>query len=64
AAIAANGPVAVRAAKAAIDGGSELPQEKGLELEARCYALTLPTSDRLEALAAFSEKRKPVFQGK
>ncbi|MFT4708891.1 MAG: methylglutaconyl-CoA hydratase [Planctomycetota bacterium] len=63
-AIAGNGPVAVRAAKAAIDGGSELPQTQGLELEARCYALTIPTSDRLEALVAFSEKRKPVFQGK
>ncbi|MDF1799361.1 MAG: enoyl-CoA hydratase-related protein [Planctomycetota bacterium] len=63
-AIAANGPVAVRAAKAAVDGGSELPQREGLELEARCYERTLSTSDRLEALAAFSEKRKPVFEGK
>jgi enoyl-CoA hydratase/carnithine racemase len=63
ASIAGNGPVAVRAAKAAIDGGTELPQHQGLELEAECYARTLPTQDRLEALAAFSEKRKPVFKG-
>jgi enoyl-CoA hydratase/carnithine racemase len=62
-AIAQNGPVAVRAAKAAVDGGTELPQREGLELEARCYARTLTTQDRLEALAAFSEKRKPVFKG-
>jgi enoyl-CoA hydratase/carnithine racemase len=61
--IAENGPVAVRAAKAAIDGGTELSQAEGLKLEAECYALTLPTQDRLEALAAFSEKRKPVFRG-
>ncbi len=61
--IAANGPVAVRAAKAAIDGGLELSQKLGLELEAQCYSLTLPTLDRLEALAAFGEKRKPVFRG-
>ena len=63
-AISANGPVAVRAAKAAVDGGSELPLRAGLEYEARCYERTLTTSDRLEALAAFSEKRKPVFEGK
>ncbi len=61
--IAANGPVAVRAAKAAIDQGVEMPQEKGLEFEAKCYERTLTTKDRLEALAAFSEKRKPVFAG-
>jgi enoyl-CoA hydratase/carnithine racemase len=63
-AIAANGPVAVRAAKSAIDQGLELPQAQGLEHEARCYERTLPTKDRLEALAAFAEKRKPVYEGR
>ena len=63
AAIAANGPVAVRAAKEAIDHGAELPLEQGLEVEARCYERTLPTRDRLEALAAFAEKRKPRYSG-
>lgn len=62
-AIAANGPVAVRAAKAAIDGGCELPLPAGLEHEARCYERVLPTRDRLEALAAFAEKRKPRYSG-
>jgi len=62
--IAANGPVAVRAAKRAIDQGSELPLAQGLEVEARCYEETLPTADRLEALAAFAEKRKPRFEGR
>jgi methylglutaconyl-CoA hydratase len=62
-AIAANGPVAVRAAKRAVDRGSDLPLEQGLEIEAQCYDLTLNTRDRLEALAAFSEKRKPVYVG-
>ena len=61
--IAGNGPVAVRAAKAAIDQGCELPQEQGLEVEASCYERTLPTQDRLEALAAFAEKRKPQYSG-
>jgi len=63
AAIAANGPVAVRAAKRAIDRGSELRLEQGLAEEARCYELTLGTQDRLEALAAFAEKRKPRYRG-
>ena len=62
--IAGNGPVAVRAAKAAIDQGSELPLGRGLEIEARCYERVLPTQDRLEALVAFSEKRAPVYQGR
>jgi methylglutaconyl-CoA hydratase len=62
-AIAANGPVAVRAAKRAIDEGCELPQAQGLEVEARCYELVLPTQDRKEALAAFAEKRTPRYTG-
>jgi len=61
--IASNGPVAVRAAKAAIDEGCEAPLPQGLEIEARCYERVLPTQDRLEALAAFAEKRKPQFRG-
>lgn len=63
-AIAANGPVAVRAAKDAMDRGWELPLVEGLEHEARCYERTLETQDRLEALAAFAEKRKPRYQGR
>jgi enoyl-CoA hydratase/carnithine racemase len=63
AAIAANGPIAVRAAKRAIDEGCERPLPEGLEIEARCYKETLATRDRLEALAAFAEKRKPRYVG-
>jgi len=61
--IARNGPVAVRAAKRAIDEGGELPLVDGLAVEARCYETTLPTEDRLEALAAFAEKRAPRYRG-
>ncbi|MEM7310041.1 MAG: enoyl-CoA hydratase-related protein [Planctomycetota bacterium] len=63
AAIAANGPVATRAAKAAIDSGTELPMEEGLQVEAKCYERVLGTQDRLEALAAFADKRKPQYTG-
>ena len=62
-AIAANGPVAVRAAKEALERGADLPLAEGLEVEASCYERTIPTRDRLEALAAFAEKRKPAFRG-
>ena len=58
------GPVAVRAAKAAIDQGTEVEIERGLAIEAECYARVIPTSDRLEALAAFAEKRAPRYQGR
>jgi methylglutaconyl-CoA hydratase len=61
--ILANGPVALRAAKAAIDGGLELEKEQGMALEAASYANVLPTQDRLEGLAAFKEKRRPVYRG-
>ena len=39
-------------------------EELGLEVEARCYERVLPTQDRLEALAAFAEKRKPRYSGR
>lgn len=61
--IADNGPVAVRAAKSAIDRGCELPLAEGLAVEASCYERVLPTKDRLEALEAFAEKRKPRYVG-
>lgn len=58
-----NGPVAVRMAKAAVDGGSEVELGAGLRHEQACYAQIIPTADRLEGLAAFKEKRKPVYKG-
>ena len=62
--IAANGPLAVRLAKRAIDGGADLPLGRALELEWECYTRTLDTRDRVEALEAFAEKRPPRFEGK
>ncbi|KAK3046190.1 hypothetical protein LTR09_012312 [Extremus antarcticus] len=57
--ICEGGPVAIRAAMQAVDGW-----QKGEESENKAYELTLPTEDRLEALRAFGEKRKPVFKGR
>lgn len=62
--IAASGPLAVAAAKAAIDEGIDGPLAAGLAAERRHYEAVLTTGDRDEGLAAFAEKRTPVFQGK
>jgi enoyl-CoA hydratase/carnithine racemase len=50
-------------AKFAIDKGSSVDLQTGLELETKAYEVIIPTKDRLEALDAFREKRKPIFKG-
>ena len=62
--IAACGPLANRLVKRAIDSGADLPLDRALQLEWECYQETLQTEDRVEALQAFAEKRKPRFRGK
>jgi enoyl-CoA hydratase/carnithine racemase len=62
--IAAGAPIAQAAALGAIDVSFDVPLERGLEIERVHYDETLRSADRLEALAAFREKRKPVFQGR
>ncbi|AKO92607.1 enoyl-CoA hydratase [Priestia filamentosa] len=59
-----NGPVALKQAKYAISQGMNVDLQTGLEIESKAYELTIPTEDRLEALNAFSEKRRPKFKGK
>ncbi len=61
--VAGGGPVALAKAKEAIVRGVDRPLSEGLEIEYECYQATLNTHDRLEALAAFAEKRPPVFRG-
>ncbi len=56
-------PLALRMAKAAIDGGAEVDLHSGLALEQACYAQLLHTKDRLEGLRAFAEKRAPRYTG-
>lgn len=58
------GPIALRMAKKAINEGLEIDLESALELEEECYEQVLNTKDRLEGLAAFAEKRKPIYTGK
>lgn len=62
-AMAQNGPVALRAAKMAIDRGQMLDTETALDWERACYEKCLGTKDRLEGLKAFAEKRQPKYIG-
>jgi enoyl-CoA hydratase/carnithine racemase len=62
--VAVAAPIALAQAKFAINQGLEVDLASGLALEAKAYEVTIPTEDRTEALAAFAEKRKPVFQGR
>ncbi len=61
--IAQNGPLAVEAAKFAINRGSEVDLKTGLEIESKAYDTLIPTKDRREGLLAFKEKRKPNYVG-
>ncbi|KAF7264476.1 hypothetical protein GWI33_023159 [Rhynchophorus ferrugineus] len=58
-----NGPLAIQVAKKAINKGIEVDLDTGLTIEEACYAQIIPTKDRVEALKAFKEKRKPIFEG-
>jgi enoyl-CoA hydratase/carnithine racemase len=63
AAIAANGPLGVRAAKKVIGQTSHMAMGQAIEFS---NAIRMPlnfTKDFAEALAAFKEKRKPKFRG-
>jgi enoyl-CoA hydratase len=55
--VAANAPVSVQLAKAAIDGDAAAP-------EALAGALAASTEDGREGIASFREKRAPRFQGR
>ena len=62
--IAGGAPIAQAAALKAIRASYDVPLERGFDLEATYYDETLRSEDRLEALAAFADKRKPTFKGR
>ena len=64
AAIARNGPFAVRQAKKAIAYGAETDLDTAMILAIEAYNATVVTEDRLEGVRAFNEKRQPQFKGK
>jgi enoyl-CoA hydratase/carnithine racemase len=62
--ICETGPIAIEQAKYAINYGLETDINTGLAIESNAYWVCIPTEDRLEGLAAFKEKRKPIYKGK
>ena len=61
--ICETGPIAIEQAKYAINRGLETDLHTGMAIESNAYWICIPTDDRLEGLAAFREKRKPVYKG-
>lgn len=61
--IAAKGPAAVAACKAAVDRGLETTLAEGLAVEAEAFARCFATADQKEGMAAFIDKRPARFTG-
>ena len=59
--IAANSPVAVRAAKQALRNGAGLNLAAALDVEDAAWRTAASSADRREGIAAFAEKRRPVW---
>ena len=62
--ILATGPVAVRFALDAVNHGSDMPLQDGLNFEATFFGLLAGTDDCREGMRAFLEKRPARFTGK
>jgi enoyl-CoA hydratase/carnithine racemase len=61
--IAGNAPTAVRLAKWAIDLGADLAREAGLEVEDQAWRRAVKSADRREGIAAWNERRPPIWPG-
>ena len=62
--LASRSPLAIAAAKRAVNVGSELDLEKGIEYVLREFALLFATEDKVEGMSAFLEKREANFKGR
>ncbi len=62
--IAAHAPLSVLLVKEAVRGSLDTDLATGLRIEADLSTLIASTEDRVEAGAAFREKRKPNFKGR
>jgi len=60
--IAGHAPLAVGLAKASLNRSSAMPLGAGLELESISQAILFESDDKEEGMAAFLEKRRPVFR--
>jgi enoyl-CoA hydratase len=62
--ICTKGPLAIKAAKEAINFGIEVDLESGCAFEAAQFAQICATDDKIEGTKAFLEKRKAEFKGR
>jgi enoyl-CoA hydratase len=62
--IAEKSPIALQMAKEAVKLASRSNLDEGLRREVDLFAICFSTEDKEEGVAAFLEKRKPVFKGK
>ena len=52
------------AAKELVDAAQQLPLEEGIRLERRLFHMLAGTEDKAEGMAAFVDKRPPVWKGR
>ncbi|MBS2021085.1 MAG: enoyl-CoA hydratase/isomerase family protein [Deltaproteobacteria bacterium] len=62
--IASKGPLAIAKSKRLVERGYDMPLRAANRQEAETFALLFDTHDRREGMAAFLEKRPPVYTGK
>jgi enoyl-CoA hydratase len=62
--IAGYSPMAVAAAKVAVNAAFEEPLARGLETERRLFWASFATEDRKIGMEAFANKEKPTWAGK
>jgi 2-(1,2-epoxy-1,2-dihydrophenyl)acetyl-CoA isomerase len=62
--LAAGPPLALSMTKTMLNDSFAMSMDQALEEEARSQAVNFATADTAEALAAFLEKREPLFQGR
>ena len=62
--IAEKSPVALRLIKEAARASARMPLDEGLRLENSLFGLAFSSDDKIEGIAAFTEKRKPDFKGR
>jgi enoyl-CoA hydratase len=62
--IASKAPIALQLSKEAVKFASRSNLDEGLRREVDLFAICFSTEDKREGVAAFLEKRKPVFTGK